>query len=118
MKTIAMVCILVLFPVFSVAELTERMDISTSVSMWFIDEYGPIFIDYFTNDRFTPEEFAATGFGEPVFTEYITHDQRTDVFSYRGFIIIVYYRYGYSLTVLGIHSTLLIVEDKWTLRPR
>ena len=118
MKTIAMVCILVLFPVVSIAELTERREISTSVSMWFIDEYGPIFKDYFINDRYTPEELAATGFGKPFFTEYVTQTQRTDVFSYKGYIVIVYYCYGYSRTILGIHSTLLLVEDQWVLRPR
>jgi len=118
MKTIATICILVLFPVVSIAELTERGDISTSISMWFIDEYGPIFLDYYTNGQYTPEDLAATGFGEPIFTEYVTQDQRTDVFLYRGLIVIVYYRYGFSRVVLGIHSTLLIVEDKWTLRPR
>ena len=118
MKTIAMVCILVLFPVVSVAELTERRDFSTSISLWSIDEYGPIFKEYFTNDRFTPEEFAATEFGDPFFIEYPAKNQRMDIFSYGGYIVIVYYHYGFSRTVLGIHSTLLIVEDKWVLRPR
>lgn len=118
MKTIAMICILVLAPAMSLAETTGRRDVSTSVSLWFVDEYGPIFQGYYINDRYTPDDLAAAGLGEPVFTEYVTQDQRTDTFRYKGNIVIVYYYHGYSRTILAIHSALLMVEDQWVLRPR
>ena len=116
MKTIAIICLIVLVPAVSFSEITERREISTSVSSWIVDEYGPISSEYFINDRFTPEQIAETGLGDPLFTVEPAMTKRTDVFYYRGYVIIVFYDHGYSRTVVAIDATLYMVESMWVFR--
>ena len=114
MKTIAIICLIVLAPAVSFSEITERREISTSISRWAVDEYGPINGEYFINDRYTPDQIADS-IGEPF---YIKQDEESAAYFYKGYFVIVFYSLGYSRTVLVIDSTLYMVEDKWVFRSR